>query len=302
MSATLDLVRVGAAGLSVIVVFGIALVQVPAMDSYLHRPDSFGQAPHGGPLAQALSRLEQPTIETAVLTGRVLMEDSSEAPIRNAEVLLHDLGLGARTDSAGRYSVGNIPLGLHRVLVRAFGFEPLELRVAFMRPDTLQRDFLISKKAVAVLEEVNVKASTARSEFEERRLLRNGHFLDRSDLEDAKARKLSDVLSRIPGVRIMRGNLGRAWIANSRGTSSIMREFVPDRFDQAQGARRACYAHVYVDDAITFGGVGPLFDINSIPPSEIEAIEYYSGAAQIPPKYNRTGSACGVLVIWTKNR
>jgi hypothetical protein len=42
------------------------------------------------------------------------------------------------------------------------------------------------------------------------------------------------------------------------------------------------------------------FDLNTITPESIEAIEYYAGAAQTPVKYSRLGSNCGVLVIWTR--
>jgi hypothetical protein len=43
----------------------------------------------------------------------------------------------------------------------------------------------------------------------------------------------------------------------------------------------------------------PLFDINSIPVAQIEAIEYYASAAETPTKYSALNSQCGVLVIHT---
>ncbi len=74
-----------------------------------------------------------------------------------------------------------------------------------------------------------------------------------------------------------------------------------------------CYALVYVDDHLVFrgqktgGGRGsgasqvwePLFDINSVPVAEIEAIEYYASAAETPLKYSVLNSQCGVVVIHT---
>jgi hypothetical protein len=44
----------------------------------------------------------------------------------------------------------------------------------------------------------------------------------------------------------------------------------------------------------------PLFDVNSIAPDRIEAIEFYSSPAQTPAKYSGLGSVCGVLVIYTR--
>ena len=39
------------------------------------------------------------------------------------------------------------------------------------------------------------------------------------------------------------------------------------------------------------------FDINTIAPEQIEAIEFYAGASQTPLRYSNLNSACGVLVI-----
>ncbi|MBK9977878.1 MAG: hypothetical protein IPP20_08100 [Gemmatimonadetes bacterium] len=45
----------------------------------------------------------------------------------------------------------------------------------------------------------------------------------------------------------------------------------------------------------------PLHDVNSIPPEQIESIEAYAGASQVPAQFNRTSGGCGVLVIWTRS-
>jgi hypothetical protein len=47
------------------------------------------------------------------------------------------------------------------------------------------------------------------------------------------------------------------------------------------------------------GSAAEPFDVNSIPPETIEAIEWYAGPAQTPSEYNNLNTACGVLVIWT---
>jgi hypothetical protein len=45
----------------------------------------------------------------------------------------------------------------------------------------------------------------------------------------------------------------------------------------------------------------PLFNLNSISPSEIQAIEVYSVPSQIPPQYNKTSGGCGVMLVWTRD-
>lgn len=42
------------------------------------------------------------------------------------------------------------------------------------------------------------------------------------------------------------------------------------------------------------------FDVNSVPPVTIEALEYYNGPTQVPHEYNNANADCGVLVIWTR--
>jgi hypothetical protein len=61
---------------------------------------------------------------------------------------------------------------------------------------------------------------------------------------------------------------------------------------------------VYVDGALVYQyGINPpmpLFNVNSLPPDQIEAVEVYTSAVQIPAQFNTAGSGCGVLVIWTR--
>jgi hypothetical protein len=43
-------------------------------------------------------------------------------------------------------------------------------------------------------------------------------------------------------------------------------------------------------------------DMARFPTNEIEAVEFYAGGAQVPQQYNATASACGVLVLWMRER
>ena len=159
-----------------------------------------------------------------------------------------------------------------------------------------------SSRKPQALSAVNVSAERPIiAEFEERRLAGFGHFITRVELERQENRRISDILARVPGLTVKRGTGGYAWIASSRGNIKLQGDPRPSALDLQRGARPACYSNVYVDGAIVYSsGMGDLFDINQIGPNQIEAIEYYSGAAQIPARFNRTNSACGVLVVWTR--
>lgn len=137
--------------------------------------------------------------------------------------------------------------------------------------------------------------------FDERRIRGGGYALDRQELERQQGRKLSDILTRVAGLRVLRGVSNQAWVAASRGAGSLRSPRL-DRWDERRGARPACYSDVYLDAVLVYasGGAQSLFDINSVSPSQLEAIEYFPGGASIPVEFNKTGSACGVLLIWTR--
>ena len=44
----------------------------------------------------------------------------------------------------------------------------------------------------------------------------------------------------------------------------------------------------------------PLFNLNGMTAAEIEGIEVYSSASQVPAQYNKTSGGCGVMLIWTR--
>ena len=43
-------------------------------------------------------------------------------------------------------------------------------------------------------------------------------------------------------------------------------------------------------------------DLEKLAVSDYAAVEFYSGPATIPAEYNKTGSSCGVLLFWMRDR
>ena len=41
-------------------------------------------------------------------------------------------------------------------------------------------------------------------------------------------------------------------------------------------------------------------DLLSVSTANVAAVELYNGPSEVPVEFKRTGSACGVIVIWTK--
>lgn len=145
-------------------------------------------------------------------------------------------------------------------------------------------------------------AATAKApttEFERRMVEGKGQFISREELEKSQAKRMADVLQRLRGIRLYRSPRGEAFAINSRGQVTML------------GSNPTCYVQVYLDDVPLPSTSshppskvpsGMVFNLNSLSPSEIEGVEYYVGLGEIPPKYNRTGSVCGVLLLWTRAR
>ncbi|HEX5726903.1 MAG TPA: hypothetical protein VFX98_15620, partial [Longimicrobiaceae bacterium] len=59
-----------------------------------------------------------------------------------------------------------------------------------------------------------------------------------------------------------------------------------------------CPPRLFLDGVPASTG-GPIDEV--IEPMNVEAIEVYRGAAEIPAQYGGSSSACGVIVIWTRS-
>jgi hypothetical protein len=250
----------------------------------------------------------------AELQGHVYGD--ARRPITNAEVAIPRANIRTLSDSLGRYRLQNVPRGEHLVITRAVGFRPDSAMTVFDGDEALVSDVLL-KVQLNTLPTVAVREASApvvrgkMAAYEERKATGIGHFIDRELLAKDENRKLSDILaSNAPGVSIFRGAGSKAWAASGRNTSSskcamcrVTKQEMLDGFDIAAGAPLACYLDVYLDGALIYDSSAratPLFNLNSMSAVEIQAIEVYSSASQVPVQYNKTSGGCGVMLIWTR--
>jgi hypothetical protein len=245
--------------------------------------------------------------KVAVFTG-VVLADSTRQPIPDAEVELPALSKVVSTNARGEFRVADIAPGQQHVIVRRIGYGPLDTNIQFDAARALHDTIILAR--VAILDSVFVNSEArdpGMEDFEKHRLLGLGHFMTGADIAKFEMGHTEDVLAQTPGIKLLRGRGGRAWVAGSRGVKSLktMSDTVTTE-DAHVGAKSGiCYAKVYIDNTAVYtssrtGMPRALFDINSIPPNSIEAIEYYSGAAQIPTEYMGLNTECGVLVIRTR--
>jgi hypothetical protein len=251
----------------------------------------------------------------AVLTGRVLT-DTSHLPLANAEVSLPELAINGLTNDKGEFRIAGISAGKHQVLVRHLGYALLDAQLDFAENETVESTVYLSR--VTVLDTVMVDARARRSdpllaEFEENRMRGAGHYVTRAQLEKQEGRQLGSIMSQTPGLAVLNGSGGQAWLTARHGPSTqcgardtlcLRRErlyYIPLKYEALQGVRRTCYARVYVDRMLMNPGQpADPFDLNSIAPMEIEAIEWYANLSEAPSKYSGRSSVCGIMVIHTR--
>ncbi|HJU74564.1 MAG TPA: carboxypeptidase regulatory-like domain-containing protein [Gemmatimonadaceae bacterium] len=246
----------------------------------------------------------------ARVNGRVVHK-ATGAPVAGAEVTLAPRNSHLVTDSAGRFRFVDVAPGLVALLVRRVGFAAESASYSVGPREDL--DVVIElRQNVQQLDTVSVAARSdplvprKLAGYAERKRLGIGRFIDGDILDKEQYRQLGEVItSRTAGSRLVRSKTSSmAWVATTRKSGASLQGAVAlDATDRLRGADpRACYPDIYIDGAVVYSfGLGqPLFDINSIGTNTVAAIEFYVGSARVPMQYNKTGAACGVLLIWTK--
>jgi hypothetical protein len=226
----------------------------------------------------------------AIVSGRIFGDDKKA--LEDVEVLLGD-ALRASTDRKGRFTFDPAPAGMHDVLVRKIGYSPVRFRVSVARGDVWDGTITM-RRAVQSLPEVVVLDTAALKNYRprwidgflERRRAGLGTFLDRIEIEQAKALNTGRLVATAPGV-LARSAMG--WdelnvnrCGNGFGTNS-------------KGI-------VYVDGFKTeTSTTGRFVTFRDYPPERLWAVEIYKGRNTMPAGYDDP-QACLVVLLWTNRR
>jgi hypothetical protein len=209
-----------------------------------------------------------------------VLNESGRA-VSDAVVEVWHTGLTTHTDASGRFDLTSLPVGTHVMEVRRIGFAPqhLPVQLASTSPTTVN---VTLDKPVRLLEAVRVSAKTLYSrrqvEIERRRRRGFGHFILRDELERNASSRVTELLRRVPGVRVYSSTAGDV-VTFARG----------------QSTSGPCRPTVYFDGHRLSAGEDLDFLATA---SSLEAIEVYTSAAQAPAEY--WGGGCGAIVLWTR--
>jgi Carboxypeptidase regulatory-like domain len=230
-------------------------------------------------LALVLAATTAPAQEAPpIVRVRGIVVDSAGSPLGGAEVRAIGTTLIVLTSDSGVFRI-ELPAGPVVFAVRRLGYEPSTF-LATLRPGRTNGVTLALHGTAHALPGVIVAEAREQSwlrTFTARRETQQGTFITRDDIEKARARVTSDLLRRrVPSAQVVmiRG-----------GTRVYMRG----------NATRRCAPQLFVHTTPYSG------EVDDFPPDVLEAIEIYSGAAELPPELNIGRAMCGAIVIWTRD-
>lgn len=227
---------------------------------------------------------------TGIVNGTVTT--TGTMPVAQARVRLVGSDVATFTSIDGAFHIAAVPPGRQGLEVRRVGYTPKIVTVD-VSPGAVMNLTLVLDPLT--LETVKVTAdanfSPGMGGFEERRARGNGRYFVREEIEKMQARQLTDVLRRVPGMRIQTGS----------GTFGGSQTAQSGRNAGSSGSR-TCPMAYYVN-GVPFQLSNDIPINHYVTPDEVVAMEVYTGASQIPAQFNSTMSTsrCGVVVIWTRS-
>ncbi len=208
------------------------------------------------------------------------VRDQFGRPLAGVEVRLLEGDRRAETDERGSFRLGSGAEQGTRLEIRRIGFRPETVAVPAAGTPPLQ---LVLARTGLVLDPVFVhgrrELQGPLAGFYRRMSQGNGRFLTQEQIERSTARRMSDLLRGIPGLRIDQKRTG----AN------------------AYRLRGATVNPIIWVDGIPLGG-GEI-DLEAYDPRTFAGIEIYSGAATVPPEFTSGrsySSSGGTIVLWTR--
>ncbi|HKO16186.1 MAG TPA: carboxypeptidase-like regulatory domain-containing protein [Gemmatimonadaceae bacterium] len=243
-------------------------------------------------------------------TGTTLIVDIADAtngtPLSDADVVLPELKRVGKADWLGEARISGIRPGIYRVRVRKFGYVPSEVSLV-IRGDSTGAIFFLTTSPVS-LDTVHVESESVPrhlKEFESRRRMGLGRFLTTPQLQAEGTRDFATVAAgHFPGLEVVTID-GERRLASTRGVCGAdVSRALPHLGKGQTGSTTAgpsacfsgspCLIRIYLD-GIDLGDQ----DFDIVQTWDLAGVEYYSGS-QMPVQFRTSGSACGVMLLWSR--
>ena len=242
------------------------------------------------PLATALVPLL--ALGAAATAGRAqsvrgaLTDERTGAPIADATLTLLPAdgsdAVSGRTGANGSFLLSVERPGGYRLRADKAGYRPgLSTRLELAAGDTVRVAIELAEMIV-LLDPVEVEGRAsvpiiARAFYERMSNASFGIFISREEVIAARARRTTDLLRRVPGMRLT-ATRGDGFSASLRG---------------------GCSPTVYIDGTRTMITPGMGID-DLVRPGELEGVEIYRSISEAPPQYQGMNAGCSAILFWTR--
>ncbi|MGH7619504.1 MAG: carboxypeptidase-like regulatory domain-containing protein [Gemmatimonadaceae bacterium] len=216
-----------------------------------------------------------------------VFDSQSGEPIEGAGVTDLFAKLTAATTKTGTVSLAFLPEGASMLRIQKIGFKPVTQVVEISPVDTIAITVLMEATAqilptVVSKDSANVFVSPRMRDFEDRRKTGMGRFITEAELRKNDNRSLTNVVRQSgAAVSCTRRTPIQCFAVNPRSGGS------------------GCSLDVYYDGVLVNDDNR---DLETIPTSQIGAVEIYASTATVPAMYNKTGKGCGVMLLWSRMR
>jgi hypothetical protein len=209
--------------------------------------------------------------------GRIFDEKTNQV-LADVLIFVDSTRHEVMVSSQGRFVLSNLQPGRHRVEIRAIGYRPHVLEVSLSEGQVLEREFAMfftgDKLPDLAIEARNSKLLPRFKDFERRRGNGMGAYITREEIQSRGYLKIGEAVRSVKGVRVNCGEV--------------------DCIIHMARAPTNCFPTYYVD-----GRLARSF-AESTPMNDVQGIEVYRGAAEMPGEFTGDGAMCGVIVIWTR--
>lgn len=236
-------------------------------------------APAGlvAPLAAAV-------VPTGASISGVVLDASNAQPVEGAAVRLRGTDYQVATDAGGRFVLVDVNPGTYVLETQHIAYATRSDSIVVERGEEMALEVRLSATALDLKPlVVSVHASRLRSVgFYDRKKMGIGIFITRDDIEARHIRRVSDLLSSVPGLHRTLRKDGMSNIS-MRGVKTIVTD---------------CTTQYFLDGVPSHVGI---IGIDVVPPADIAGIEIYKGSSELPTQFDVGRAMCGAILIWTRD-
>lgn len=224
-----------------------------------------------------------------------VVDAATRQPLSGAQVVL----TGWRrvyTNSAGVVRLAGVPAGTQTVEAVMLGYTSRAVIVSVAEGESVTRTLELSSRPIQIAgveaQARPVRRSPRLEAFYRRARTGVGHYFTRDQIERLNPQSLTDVFRTVPGLILISTPIGER--PRVQGTT-------PEIMGSPGKPAGDCPILYFIDGVPYEPSHRGIISLD-ISPAEVEGIEIYRRGSAVPVQYKRGDDACGVILIWKRER